>query len=67
MTIDEALRMVVPFGKYKGMYLLRLFHEQNNYFNWLRENSNGRLNEALKLIEEDSNLMKKIGFSQRRY
>jgi uncharacterized protein (DUF3820 family) len=66
MTIDEALRFNMPFGKFKGWNLLRIREEETWYWQWLESNAKGRLKEAIETIKKDEEWRKKVGFSLRR-
>jgi uncharacterized protein (DUF3820 family) len=51
MTIDQAKKWSLPFGKYKGELITDVFLEDEGYIDWLYENlgNNDRLKQAIDL------------------
>ena len=52
MTIDQAKKWALPFGKYKGELISDVFVEDENYIEWLydRLDENDKLRLAIELV-----------------
>ena len=52
-TKEEALKVVVNFGKYQGKTLQEIYDTNKNYFEWLRENAKDEnIRVAIDLIDK---------------
>ena len=55
-TKEEALKVVVNFGKYQGKTLQEIYDTNKNYFEWLRENAKDEnIRVAIDLIDKPLN------------
>lgn len=58
LTHEEAMRCVMPFGKYKDMYLSDLLHYDPGYFSYMRQQILGdRVSTSLSTYNLKVNLL----------